>query len=183
MRTKYKKYKEETHKLSILVDQLQKKLKKYHDENKILKEKVHFFENESYQDFGNVKNMNNTQLEKLDSQMNNALKESLNQGNQLKGMSYNDFNEDSKKRLSGSSSFQDLGVQNRLGSNFSEKENTKPGLISREGEKSPAKIYLTKKSPLDKFDELIRQGVANKTQDRSMSKDGLQKVQSKVSFS
>lgn len=35
-RGKYKKYKEETHKLSILVDQLQKKLKKYHDENKVL---------------------------------------------------------------------------------------------------------------------------------------------------
>lgn len=39
-RTKYKKYKEESHKLSILIDQLQKKLKKYHDENKVLKEKL-----------------------------------------------------------------------------------------------------------------------------------------------
>jgi len=40
LRSKYKKYKEETYKLTILVDQLQKKLKKYHDENKVLREKL-----------------------------------------------------------------------------------------------------------------------------------------------
>ena len=35
-RSKYRKYKGEKHRMEVLVEQLQKKLKKYHDENKVI---------------------------------------------------------------------------------------------------------------------------------------------------
>ena len=135
-RGKYKKYKEETHKLSILVDQLQKKLKKYHEENRLLREKLQIEQGGS--DLGS----GYTGSSKLFSHPDGSvLKDSLNKGN-AKNLSYHNTslgvdpdNEDSRKRLSNSHSFQDL--KNKT----VEKENklNKQGREGPSEDKSPAR--------------------------------------------
>ena len=155
-RGKYKKYKEETHKLSILVDQLQKKLKKYHEENKMLRERLEIEEGVLEIGSGgfngsnkgkvqlNTHNNNKQYINSLDE--GSVLKDSINKGNSSKNQSHHNMSvaletptdEDSKKKIGNSHSYQDL--KNKL----LEKENK--SILSRAmvdthyEDKSPAKV-------------------------------------------